>query len=470
MKVDVAVKDGLVVLGQQARRAGIGIRNGRISAIVDDSADLEARDEVIDAGGLVVFPGAIDPHCHFWDPGFPERENWYTGTSSAAAGGITTVIEMPLSDPPTVDGASFRIKQERARAQAVTDFALWGGIVPASLNGLDGRLAEMDRLGAVAYKAFMCWSAVEYPPVDDGVLIATLEALAARGRMLALHAENDAIIKYNEQLQHAAGKRDPQAYLASRPEIAEYEAIGRALTLAAHTSTPLYIVHMTLAAGAELIAAAKARGQRVWAETCPQYLLLDTSALDRRGPYAKCSPPIRSRANVERLWPAVLGGTIDTIGSDHAPFPAAQKDPGYTDIWEAHNGLVGIETMVPLILSEGVNRRGMSLPRAAALLSTNAARVFDLYPRKGVIQVGADADLMLADLQHEWTVEGARFLSHNKWSPYDGMRLTGKIQRTIVRGRTVYADAAIQVRPGYGEQVVPLRADVAATDTRAPRP
>jgi dihydroorotase-like cyclic amidohydrolase len=214
---------------------------------------------------------------------------------------------------------------------------------------------------------------------------------------------------------------------------------------------------MTIATGAALIAAARARGQRVWAETCPQYLVLDTSALDRRGPYAKCSPPIRSRANVEQLWPFVLHGTIDTIGSDHAPFPAAQKDPGFTDIWEAHNGLVGIQTMVPLILSEGVHRRGMSLPRAAALLSTNAARIFDLYPRKGVIQVGADADLMLVDLQREWTVDGAQFLSRNRWSPYDGMRLTGQIQRTIVRGRTVYTGAGIQVQPGYGEQVLPQR-------------
>jgi len=455
MDVDIAINDGLVVLGPQARRASIGIRDGRISAIVDDPRDLRARDEVIDASGLVVLPGAIDPHCHFWDPGFPERENWQSGTSSAAAGGVTTVIEMPLADPPTVDGPTFRLKQARAAAQAVVDYALWGGIIPASLDGLAARLAEMDALGAVAYKAFMCWSAVEYPPVDDGVLIATMRELAQHGQLLGLHAENDAIIKYSEARLKAQGKRDPQAYLASRPEIAEYEAIERALTLATHTGAPLYIVHMTLADGAALLARAKARGQRVWVETCPQYLVLDTTALDRLGPYAKCSPPIRTRANVERLWPAVLGGTIDTIGSDHAPFPAEQKDPGYADIWEAHNGLVGIETMVPLILSEGVNRRGMGLPRAAELLSTNAARIFNLYPRKGTIQVGSDADLALVDLQHEWTVEGARFHSRNKWSPYEGMHLTARVARTIVRGTTVYRGEGILAHPGYGVQVRP---------------
>jgi len=465
MDVDVAMINGTVVMGQGVVRASIGLTGGRISAIVDEPGDLRARDEVIDAAGLVVLPGCIDPHCHFWDPGtaaMATREDWECGTRSAAAGGLTTVIEMPLSDPPTVDAASFRLKQGRAAALAVTDYALWGGIVPASLDGLEERIAAMDALGAVAYKAFMCWSAVEYPPVDDGVLLETMRVLARRGRLLGLHAENDAVIKECERALHAAGRTDPQAYLASRPEIAEYEAISRALVLAAETDVRLYNVHMTLAVGAALLRQAKARGQRVWVETCPQYLVLDTSALDEQGPYAKCSPPVRRRANVEELWRYVLDETIDTIGSDHAPFSRAEKEPGRANIWDAHNGLIGIETMLPLMLSEGVNRRGLSLPRLAALLSTNTARIFNLYPQKGAIQVGSDGDLTLVDLHKEWTVDGSRLFSKNKWSPYEGMRLQGKVERTLVRGRTVFAAGQVVGQPGFGQQVVPAKATAGA--------
>jgi len=455
MNVDVAIKNGLVVTDGASVHASIGVRDGTICALVDDGADLTAREEEVDATGLVVLPGVIEPHCHFWDPGPTHREDWGTGTRAAAAGGVTTCIEMPLSDPPTVDAAAFALKQERAAAQSVIDYALWGGIIPASLENLSERLEAMRTLGAVAYKAFMCWSATDYPPVDDGVLLEAMQALAARGWLLGLHAENDAIITHTERRLRAQGRCNPQAYLESRPEVAEIEAIRRAVGLAEITGARLYIVHMSTAAGAQLIREAKSRGVQVCAETAPQYLTLDARALLERGPYAKCAPPLRSHETVERLWSYILDGTIDTIGSDHAPFSAAEKEPGMTNIWHAPNGIPGIQTMLPLVLSECLHRRGVSLPRVAALFSTNAARIFGLYPRKGVIRVGSDADFTLVDVSKEWRIDDADLLYKNRWSPYHGMQVRGQVDRTIVRGRTVYQDGLISVQSGYGRQVIP---------------
>lgn len=455
MEVDLAVVNGLVVGPTATTQRHIGIRDGIIRAIVDDPRELQAQEQ-IDADGLVVLPGVIDPHCHFWDPGPTYRENWETATRSAAAGGVTTAIEMPLSIPPTIDAAAFELKQERADACSLIDYALWGGIIPDSVVGLAERLLAMRRLGAVAYKAFMCWSATEFPPIDDGILFRTMQELARHDLLLGLHCENDAIITQRESQLRAAGRNDPQAHVESRPEIAEYEAIQRAITLAEATGVRLYIVHMSLPEGAELIRQAKSRGVRVWAETAPRYLALDSTAMDRQGPFAKCSPPLRSPESQDGLWREVLNGTIDTLGSDHSTFTHEEKLAGKDDIWQAPNGLPDIQTALPIVLSEGVHRRGMSLMRLAALFSTNVARIFGLYPQKGVIAVGSDGDLTLVDLDAEWRIRHQDMFYKHAWTPHDGMQVHGKVARTLVRGRTVYGGPDAQGSPGYGRQVMPV--------------
>ncbi len=473
MHADLAVLNGLVVLPSGAAHVQIGIRDGIICAIVDDPRELRA-DEVIDARGLIVLPGVIDPHCHFWDPGPSFREDWETGTRSAAAGGVTTAIEMPLSIPATVDAAAFRLKQARAASCAITDYALWGGIVPESLDGLGERLAEMRELGAVAYKAFMCWSANEFPPIDDGMLLAAMKVVARLDVLLGLHCENDAIIRHREIELQAAGRHDPQAHVESRPEIAEYEAIQRAITLAEVTQARLYIVHMSLPEGAEMIRQAKARGVRVWAETAPRYLALDTTDMDRLGGFAKCSPPLRSRESQARLWNEVLSGTIDTLGSDHSTFTPEEKSPSDSDIWKAPNGLPDIQTALPILLSEGIHRRGMSLERLASLCSTNVARIFGLYPQKGVIAMQSDGDLTLVDLNAEWRITHDAMLYKHPWTPHHGTVVRGKVERTVVRGHTVYARGTVGGVPGFGRQVMPAPAqdgrDPNRHETPASRP
>jgi len=454
VRADLVVKNGLVVTPAGARSLSILVGDGRITGLVETGAEHAADDE-IDARGLIVFPGAIEPHCHFWDPGPTEREDWGTGTRSAAAGGITTVIEMPLSDPPTVDAAAIELKQERAAANAYVDYALWGGIVPATMEDLPGRIAELRERGAVAYKAFMCWSAREFPPVDDGILLAAMDELAKHDFLFGLHAENDAIILSRQQAAINGGRTAPQDYVDSRPEIAEIEAVQRAALFAEATGARVYIVHMSTAVAVDEVLAARRRGVRIHAETAPQYLTLDRSALDQLGPYAKCSPPLRASETVEALWRHVLDGAIDTIGSDHAPFTRAEKDAGLDDIWGAPNGLTGIQTMIPLVFSEGVRRRGMSLERFAQLFAGNAARIFGLADRKGQIAVGADADLLLLDPESTWTIDDESLEYKNRWSPYYGIPVTGKVTRTIVRGRTIFADGAIVGEQGYGKQLYP---------------
>jgi dihydroorotase (multifunctional complex type) len=285
------------------------------------------------------------------------------------------------------------------------------------------------------------------------VLLHALRQGARLGVVMGIHAENDAVIEHLQSELQANGRRDPMAHAESRPPFAEEEAIDRVIGMAAAVGATIYIVHMSLAEGAAIIRAAKRRGQAVYVETCPQYLALDDSALREQGPWAKSAPPLRPAENTERMWDFVIDGTIDTIGSDHAPFTHEEKAIGEDDIWQAPNGLTGIQTMLPLLLDAGVHGHGLSLNRLAEVTATRAAQIFGLYPRKGVITIGADADLTLVDLDAAWTIRGTDLLHKAKWTPYEGRTVRGRVDMTLVRGTTVYSDGAVQVPPGFGQFV-----------------
>ncbi len=449
-KFELAVNNARVVTPSGVVRGSVGVADGRIVALAEQP--LEAS-EVIDADGRVLLPGLIEPHAHFWDPGATEREDWAHGTAGAAAGGITTVIEMPLSIPPTVDEGAFRLKLNLAQQQSHVDFLLWGGVVPASDEEVGKRMAALTALGAPSFKVFMCHAAREFPACDDGVLLHALREGTRLGVVMGIHAENDAVIEHAQAELQAAGRRDPMAHAESRPPYAEEEAIDRVIGMAAATGATIYIVHMSLAEGAAIIGAAKRQGQHVYVETCPQYLALDDSALREHGPWAKCAPPLRSADNTRRMWEYVKDGTIDTIGSDHAPFTHDEKALAEDDIWKAPNGLTGIQTMLPLLIDAGVHTYGLSLTRLAEVTSTRAAQIFGLYPRKGQIAIGSDADLALIDIDAEWTIRGADLLHKAKWTPYEGRTVRGRVDATFVRGTRVYADGALLVDPGFGHFV-----------------
>jgi len=308
----------------------------------------------------------------------------------------------------------------------------------------------MHEAGAMGFKAFLPPSDPSYPPVNDAEFFEGLRCCACLGALTLVHAENGALLEHLSAALRAAGRKDPRAHLESRPPFVELEAVTRAAILAEAAGARLQIVHLTIADGAVALKHFKTSGHRLSIETCPQYLALDEDDLIRLGPWAKCAPPLRSRQNVERLWDAVLDGTIDCLVSDHAPYRLDEKQAGEDDIWEAPNGLQVIQVMLPLIMDEALNRRGMRPEAFARFSSTNAARILGLYPRKGTILPGSDADLTLYDPNLEWDVDPGLLFSKHKWTPFAGRAIRGKVVRTIVRGKTVYRDGEILADPGHG--------------------
>jgi dihydroorotase-like cyclic amidohydrolase len=305
--------------------------------------------------------------------------------------------------------------------------------------------------GVVALKAFMPASSPSFPHINDATMHEIFELIAGSEVPFGLHCENDALLQAGIARLQAAGRTDPLAHAESRPPLVETEAINRAIFFAEVTGGRLYVCHCATADGLELIREARGRGVWVEVETCPQYLLLDLSDLEAQGPWGRCAPAIRARDEVERIWEGVIDGTIDVISSDHAPYTVEEKKPGEANIWDSPLGCNMVQTMYPSVLDEMVHRRGLSLNQFVDLTSTNPARIFGLYPRKGAIQVGSDADLTLYDLERPWTVRGSEMLHRNKWTPFEGKTIGVTAVKTLVRGDVRFdIQSGILGDPGTG--------------------
>jgi allantoinase len=441
------IANGTVATDYGVFPAHVVIEGATVVGLAQGDAVLATADELIDARGLHVLPGAVDPHAHFEDVGYAEREDYATGTMAAAAGGITTVVEHPLTMPLPLTAQVFAEKRDRVGALALVDFGLWGALTGPSLPELPGQWRE----GARGFKAFMPFSDPDYPNVDDDELLQGMRIVAGLGGLVLVHAENDAMLRANHARLRAAGRTDVMAHHESRPPLVEEEAVHRVLFLAREAGARLQVVHVSSPVSADLVAEAKARGQRVTMEICPHHLLLDLDDLRRLGPYGRCAPALRERELVERLWQHVLSGSADCLVSDHAAYTHAEKEPGWDDIFAAPLGLQVMQETVPTVLSEAIHERGMALDAFVRFSSTNAARSAGVYPRKGTILPGSDADLVLWDLDAPWTVDAvSQQFSKNPWSPFDGRTVRAKVVRTLVRGTTVFADGAFHVEPGHG--------------------
>lgn len=434
--------------------ADLGIVEGKIAAVAS-TLSAPAK-ESVDAAGLHVFPGLIDSHVHFNDPGRDEWEGIESGSQALAAGGGTMFFDMPLnSSPPTLDAASFDSKLAVAREKSLTDFALWGGLVPWNLDHLEA-LAER---GVIGFKAFMSNSGMEdFGHVDYATLRAGMKRAAKLGRLVAVHAESELITRELTNRAIRKGRNGIRDYLESRPIFAELEAIHHAIELAGETECALHIVHVSSGAGVALVASAQKQGVNVTCETCPHYLVLTEGDVERLGAVAKCAPPLRTRSAQDVLWRYVQGGHVATIGSDHSPAPPEMKrSENFFRIW---GGISGVQHTLPLLISEcgarsAEHQSAWSL--IARLTSFNVAERFQLPRTKGRIAVGADADLVLLDLEHPFTVRTEDLLDRHKQSPYVGRALTARVVRTILRGTTVFHEGRM-MSPPTGRLVKPVSA------------
>jgi allantoinase len=425
---DLLIRGGTVVApGTAPQKLDVGIGDGVIAEL---GAELpgEARKE-IDARGLHVLPGVVDAHVHLNDPGRTSWEGIETGTRALAAGGTTSAIDMPLnSQPPVVDAAAFEAKRERVERLAAVDMALWGGLVPGNLDAME----ELAARGVVGFKAFMSASGVdEFPRADDLTLYEGMARAAGLGLPVAVHAENEAITAALAARARAHGGRSVRDYLASRPVFAEIEAIGRAIAIAQDTGCALHVVHVSTGGGVALVTEARARGFDVTCETCPHYLVLTDEDAERLGAIAKCAPPLRAVREVEALWTALARGELPIVASDHSPAPAALKSGEDAFAW--WGGISGAQTLLALLLTNGHHGRGLPLELIASVTSASPARRFRLSG-KGTVAVGADADLVLVDLDAEYLLAAEELEYRHKHSSFVGLSLRARVVRTLVRG------------------------------------
>ena len=437
MNRNCLIQGGTIVTPHQRFTADILVRDGRVEAI-GTGLQPEKDSETIDARGLHVLPGVIDPHSHLWESGFMSGPDFEDSTASAVAGGITTIIEMPLTTPEVLDLKTFEDKAALGADTSHVDFALFGGVRPSNL----GELQAMWDAGAVAFKIFTCdTGCAMHGVINDADLLAALQTIAGFGGLAGFHAENDELLIANRARLDREGRTDNAAFNEWRNETVELEAINRILFYARRTGARVNIVHVSSPEGVAMVARARAIGVAATAETCPHYLYLTEKDIDERGAWVTCSPPMRGQDALSGLRRLVKDGAITTVGSDHGPVDPELKRRGDNNIFQGQPGMPANETMVPLMLNL-VNSGVLSINRMAQLTSEAPARLYGIFPKKGGIAIGSDADFTIVDLERRWTLSADTLMGKTGWTPYEGMAITGAVALTIIRG-------AVRARNGH---------------------
>ncbi|MDQ7823605.1 MAG: dihydropyrimidinase [Candidatus Eremiobacteraeota bacterium] len=449
--METVIKNGTIVTAQDIYKGDVGIAKGKI-ALIADSITAKKGTEVIDAKGMYVMPGGIDMHVHLELPfcGTVSRDDFENGTKAAACGGLTTLIDYGIQQKGHSLLEAISARRKCADGRVSIDYSLHGGIT-------DWALArhEMDqaiKLGVPSFKMFMVYRNEGWM-ADDGDLLQALEATARNGGLVMTHSENDYIIQALLK-EHGPRAKELGAYghALTRPDYSEIEAIVRVVKLAEVTGGRLFIVHMSTGGGADAVKAGQDRGVKVHAETCPQYLLLDDSLFKKKDGhlYATC-PQIRKKPDIERLWIAVQRHTVEVIGTDTCTFDKAQKSMWKGDFRKIPYGMPGVETVIPLMHTYGVVKKKFTLPRLVQLCSTNPAKIFGLYPRKGTIAPGSDADITIFDPRKEGTIHCKGMQTNCDWSPFEGYKLKGYPACTLVRGKVVAKNGKFVGEKGYGQ-------------------
>jgi dihydroorotase len=443
---DLVIHNGTVVSAEATFKASVAIKDGTILAVGAAEA-MPASRETLDTTGLHLLPGAIDDHVHFRDPGYPQKEDFASGTVAAAFGGVTTVFDMPNTIPAVEDAETLASKHAIAAEKAYVDYGLYAVLGENSVT----HVKELVEGGVIGFKLYMGNTFGRIPSPSTGATLEAFEEVAPTGKRISLHAETNSIMERREARLREIGRTDPLAHLAARPEVVAVEAVARAAILAEWTGARVHVLHISSAAELRPLREAKARGVDISGETCPHYLMLSTEDYSRCGGVVRVNPPVRERHNQEPLWAALLDGTIDVIATDHAPHSVEEKTR--RDIWTVDCGFSGVETQMPLMLTE-VARGRASICDYVRWSAVNPAKLWGLYPRKGILQPGADADIAIVDLSRRWIIKDAETHSTAKISPWDGWEVQGLPLHTIVRGRFVMRDRVLQTGTrGWGRSV-----------------
>ncbi len=444
MKYDLILHGGTIVSPQACYRADIGVGDGKILAI-GENLDSAVASISLALDEQYILPGCIDSHMHLWESGLIAAHDFKDGTRASAAGGVTTVIDHPLTIPEVLNRRIFEQKIALGEGTSYTDFALHGGV---SIDNLED-LAGLWEAGCTAFKIFMCDSGSRVAGLSDGQILAAFRRIGSFGGTVLLHCESEMMLRYNRDILQKAGRKDPMSFVEWRTPELEAEAIHRAILLLKGTGTRAVILHTTIPEGVSLISEARRLGQDVWVETTPHNLYLSHKDLREQGSWVTFAPPVRDENRVDRLWGQLAEGLIDTVGSDHSAVDPMLKKAGENDIWKGLFGVPEAETLVPLMVNAVANGR-ISLERLVSVLADTPARLYGLYPRKGTIQIGSDADFTIIDLHQNHTLKAHEMYTACRWIPYESWNLKGRVTHTILRGKIIAKDGKITGVPSYG--------------------
>ncbi|UOQ84497.1 allantoinase AllB [Gracilibacillus salinarum] len=462
---DLKIMNGTIVNASESYQANIFVKDGKITAITSEDLPGETK-EVIDAKGKHILPGLIDTHVHSRDPGPTYKEDFAHSTRAAAAVGITTVFEMPNTTPPVSNAVNFDSQNNNLGSKAYVDYGLWG-ICIGHLN--NGDIQDLHKKGVIGFKFFWGYAVHKdtyqlmynykpgmedvIPPFDDGQVYEMMEEVAKTGQLFAVHAESNELIQTLTNRVEESGGRTYEDMIKGRPNVAEALTVSKGIQMAKAAGVRFHVLHVSSEEGLDLVRDAQIKGLPVTVETCPHYLFLSNEDYQDIGPQMKVYPPVKYKKDQDAIWRGIADGTISHVCSDHAPHTEEEKDG---DLWSIPAGMCGVESMVPLMLN-AVSDKKITLSDIVRLLSEEPAKLFGIYPKKGALHIGADADITIVDMEKQAVIERDKLHSKSKVTAYDGFKVQGMPVQTIVRGNTIMKDGEIVGQKGHGKLIIPAQ-------------